>query len=40
MLLGNEIKNKFGFIDWIKTYYEAEYMKQVGLNESAQTLLR
>lgn len=41
MFLGNEIKNKFGFIDWNKTYYEAEqHMKQVGLNESAQTLVK
>ena len=41
MFLGNEIKNKFGFIDWNKTYYEAEqHLKQVGLNESAQTLVK
>ena len=41
MFLGNEIKNKFGFIDWNKTYYEAEQpLKQVGLNESAQTLVK
>ena len=41
MFLGNEIKNKFGYIDWNKTFHEAErHMKQVGLNESAQTLIK
>ena len=41
MFLGNEIRNKMGVIDWNKTYYEAErHMKQVGLNESAQTLVK
>lgn len=41
MFLGNEIKNQFGFIDWDKTYSEAErHMRQVGLNESAQTLVK
>ncbi|MDY3919952.1 MAG: sugar ABC transporter ATP-binding protein [Candidatus Limivivens sp.] len=41
MFLGNEIKNRFGYIDWDKTYSEAEkHMKQVGLHESAQTLIK
>ena len=41
MFLGNEIKNKMGYIDWDKTYGEAErHMRQVGLNESAQTLVK
>ena len=41
MFLGNEIKNKMGYIDWDKTYSEAErHMRQVGLNESAQTLVK
>ena len=41
MFLGNEKKNKFGYIDWDLTYNEAEkHMKQVGLNESAQTLVK
>jgi putative multiple sugar transport system ATP-binding protein len=41
MFLGNEKKNKFGAIDWDLTYNEAEkHMKQVGLNESAQTLIK
>ena len=41
MFLGNEIKNKQGCIDWDKTYSEAErHMRQVGLNESAQTLVK
>lgn len=41
MFLGNEFKNKFGFIDWDQTYAEAEHhMKQVGLSESAQTLIK
>lgn len=41
MFLGNEFKNKAGFIDWDKTYSEAErHMRQVGLNESAQTLIK
>ena len=41
MFLGNEIRNKRGTIDWNRTYYEAErHMKQVGLRESAQTLVR
>ncbi len=41
MFLGNEIKNKAGIIDWNKTYFEAEkHLKQVGLNESAQTLIK
>ena len=41
MFLGNEIRTKTGTIDWNKTYYEAErHMKQVGLNESAQTLVK
>ena len=41
MFLGNEIKNKYGVIDWDKTYSEAErHMKMVGLKESAQTLIK
>ena len=41
MFLGNEIKKASGAIDWDKTYSEAEkHMKQVGLNESAQTLIK
>ena len=41
MFLGNEKKNKFGYVDWDLTYNEAEkHMKQVGLNESAQTLVK
>lgn len=41
MFLGNEFKNKLGFIDWDRTYSEAEkHMKQVGLYESAQTLIK
>lgn len=41
MFLGNEIKNSMGYIDWDKTFSEAErHMRQVGLNESAQTLVK
>lgn len=41
MFLGNERKTKNGSIDWDQTYNEAEkHMKQVGLNESAQTLIK
>ncbi|MDE7248430.1 MAG: ATP-binding cassette domain-containing protein, partial [Lachnospiraceae bacterium] len=41
MFLGNEKKNKLGHIDWDLTYNDAEkHMKQVGLNESAQTLIK
>ena len=41
MFLGNELKNSMGYIDWDKTYSEAErHMRQVGLNESAQTLVK
>ena len=41
MFLGNEIKNKRGSIDWDRTYSEAEkHMAQVGLHESAQTLIK
>ena len=41
MFLGNEIKNKNGNIDWDRTYSEAEkHMAQVGLHESAQTLIK
>ena len=41
MFLENEKKDKFGRIDWDMTYNEAEkHMKQVGLNESAQTLIK
>ncbi|MCD7882312.1 MAG: sugar ABC transporter ATP-binding protein [Lachnospiraceae bacterium] len=41
MFLGNEKRNRFGVIDWDKTYNEAEkHMEQVGLHESAQTLIK
>ena len=41
MFLGNEFRNKAGIIDWNKTYAEAEkHMKQVGLHESAHTLIK
>lgn len=41
MFLGNERKNKMGYIDWDMTYNEAEkHMMQVGLNESARTLIK
>lgn len=41
MFLGNEIRNSAGVIDWDKTYSEAEkHMAQVGLKESAQTLIK
>lgn len=41
MFLGNEFKNKLGVIDWNKTYFEAEkHMRQVGLKESAHTLVK
>lgn len=41
MFLGNEKKNKMGAIDWDATFAEAEkHMKQVGLSESAQTLVK
>ncbi len=41
MFLGNEKKNKLGVIDWDKTNNEAEkHMEQVGLHESAQTLIK
>ncbi len=41
MFLGNEIRNSLGYIDWDKTYSEAEkHMAQVGLHESAQTLIK
>lgn len=41
MFLGNEIKNSKGYIDWDKTFSEAEkHMEQVGLHESAQTLIK
>ena len=40
MFLGNERHGKFG-IDWDRTYYEAEeHMRQVGLKESATTLIK
>lgn len=40
MFLGNERKGKFG-IDWDATYAEAEkHMRQVGLTESATTLIK
>ena len=41
MFLGNEFKNRAGVIDWNKTYAEAEkHMRQVGLQESAHTLIK
>ncbi len=41
MFLGNERKSKNGSIDWDQTFNEAEkHMRQVGLNESAQTLIK
>ncbi len=41
MFLGNEKKTSTGTIDWDATFNEAEkHMKQVGLNESAQTLIK
>ena len=41
MFLGNEFKNKAGYIDWNRTYAEAEkHMKQVGLQESPHTLIK
>ena len=41
MFLGNEFKNKGGVIDWNRTYAEAEkHMRQVGLQESAHTLIK
>lgn len=41
MFLGNEKRNKLGYIDWDMTYNEAEkHMQQVGLHESAQTLIK
>ena len=41
MFLGNEIKSKVGVIDWNKTFAEAEkHMKQVGLKESAHSLIK
>ena len=40
MFLGNERKGKFG-IDWDCTYHEAEeHMSQVGLKDSATTLIK
>ncbi|MCD8014760.1 MAG: sugar ABC transporter ATP-binding protein [Lachnospiraceae bacterium] len=41
MFLGNEKRNQFGVIDWDQTWNDAEkHMKQVGLHESAQTLIK
>ena len=41
MFLGNERRNRFGAIDWDRTFSEAEkHMAQVGLHESAQTLIK
>ncbi len=41
MFLGNERRTKTGSIDWDRTYSEAEkHMAQVGLHESAQTLIK
>lgn len=40
MFLGNERKGKFG-INWDETFHEAEkYMRSVGLNDSATTLVK
>ena len=40
MFLGNERKGKFG-LDWDRTFHEAEeHMKQVGLKDSAETLIK
>ncbi len=40
MFLGNERRGRFG-IDWDRTYHEAEeHMKQVGLRDSATTLIK
>ncbi len=40
MFLGNERLGRFG-IDWDRTYHEAEeHMQQVGLKDSAQTLIK
>ncbi len=40
MFLGNERKGRFG-IKWDETYHQAEtHMKQVGLEESAQTMIK
>lgn len=41
MFLGNEMKKKNGSLDWDRVYSEAEkHMKRVGLEESAQTLIK
>lgn len=41
MFLGNEICNRAGVIDWEKTNADAEkHMQQVGLHESASTLIK
>lgn len=41
MFLGNEKKTKTGRIDWDATFNDAEkHMAQVGLHESAQTLIK
>ncbi len=41
MFLGNEKKNKLGYIDWDKTNTESEKdMRQEGLKEYAQTLIK
>lgn len=41
MFLGNERRTKSGYIDWDATFSEAEkHMAQVGLYESAQTLIK
>ena len=40
MFLGNERMGRFG-IDWDRTFYEAQqHMQQVGLRDSAQTLIK
>ena len=41
MFLGNEKLNRFGGIDWDKTYAEAaKYLKLVGLNDSPHELIK
>ncbi len=41
MFLGNEIKTSRGTLDWDRMFHEAEaHMEQVGLHESAQTLIK
>lgn len=41
MFMGNERKNKFGVIDWNRTYKDAtDSMRRVGLKESSQVLVK